>query len=469
MGCAPSTNDHNNVSHPSNTDTPTRMNPRLFMSSGENDSKQYSKNFYQNVASFNQNGLITLEQACKGLQVNGLQQLVQKAKKNATHPKQGLTQDEHAAIFLYTQDSPFYQQLNESLRQNDERALTAWYGYLQLFLNALHKLPMYHGTVWRGIPHNLKMQYKKDDERVWWGFNLFEKKEKLDGQIYCDSCEQIAGGYQKTSLGSLSPIIIVQLKRFPFDGTHRKVMTTVDYPLNDFDFYRSNQRKSEDLYDLLAMSMHAGSLASGHYTACVRHIGTNEWYYVNDNHYERITDLQIIYSNPKAVSLIMGCAPSTNDHNNVSHPSNTDTPTRMNPRLFMSSGENDSKQYSKNFYQNVASFNQNGVITLEQACKGLQVNGLQQLIQKAKKNATHPKQGLTQDEHAAIFLYTQDSPFYQQLNESLRQNNERALTAWYGYLQLFLNALHKLPMYHGTVWRGIPHNLKMQYKKDDER
>ncbi|CAF1427579.1 unnamed protein product [Adineta ricciae] len=134
--------------------------------------------------------------------------------------------------------------------------------------------------------------------------DLSEKKEKLDGQIYCDSCEQIAGGYQKTSLGSLSPIIIVQLKRFPFDGTHRKVMTTVDYPLNDFDFYRGNQRKREDLYDLLAISMHAGSLASGHYTTCVRHITSNEWYYVSDDHYERITDLQIIDSNPKAYVLI---------------------------------------------------------------------------------------------------------------------------------------------------------------------
>ncbi|CAF4151547.1 unnamed protein product, partial [Adineta steineri] len=134
--------------------------------------------------------------------------------------------------------------------------------------------------------------------------DLFEKEEQLDGHIYCDACRQTTEGRQKTSLGNLSPFIIVQLKRFPFDGTHRKVMTIVDYPLTDFDFYRSLQQRPEDLYDLIAVSMHSGSLASGHYTACVHHNASNKWYYISDNYYEHITNLQEISRNPKAYLLI---------------------------------------------------------------------------------------------------------------------------------------------------------------------
>lgn len=134
--------------------------------------------------------------------------------------------------------------------------------------------------------------------------DLFEKEEKLDGQIYCDSCENIAEGSQKTSLGILSEIIIIQLKRFPFDGTHRKVRTIIDYPLCDFDFYRGARQKPEHLYDLIAVSMHSGSLASGHYTACIRHDSSKQWYYINDDYFERITDLQTLCRNPKVYVLI---------------------------------------------------------------------------------------------------------------------------------------------------------------------
>jgi ubiquitin carboxyl-terminal hydrolase 8 len=134
--------------------------------------------------------------------------------------------------------------------------------------------------------------------------DLFEKEEELDGQIYCDSCGQIARGRQKTSLDILPPIIIVQLKRFPFDGTYRKVTTIIDYPLTDFDFYRRTQKKPDHLYDLIAVSMHSGSLASGHYTAYVRHDPSKKWYYINDEYFERVADSQKIYRNSNAYVLI---------------------------------------------------------------------------------------------------------------------------------------------------------------------
>ncbi|CAF1577965.1 unnamed protein product [Didymodactylos carnosus] len=46
-----------------------------------------------------------------------------------------------------------------------------WYGYLKLFLTALHKLPPYRGTVWRGVPHDLSTKYCKNGEQIWWAFS----------------------------------------------------------------------------------------------------------------------------------------------------------------------------------------------------------------------------------------------------------------------------------------------------------
>ena len=134
--------------------------------------------------------------------------------------------------------------------------------------------------------------------------DLFEKEEKLDGQIYCDSCRQISTGNQKTTLGALPPFIIVQFKRFPFNGTRNKVKTIIDYPLTDFHFYQHTQTASEHAYDLVAVSMHSGSLASGHYTANVYHYPTKKWYHINDTHYECIENLQEIRSSPNAYILI---------------------------------------------------------------------------------------------------------------------------------------------------------------------
>ena len=131
--------------------------------------------------------------------------------------------------------------------------------------------------------------HRKDSITLSSLLDSFEKAEDLDGQIYCDACKSIANGRQQSTLQApLPPIIIVQLKRFPFDGTSRKVDTLIDYPYNNFDFERRGQKDDEHLYDLIAISMHSGSLAFGHYTAFVWHNPTLKWYYFNDRNYEPI-------------------------------------------------------------------------------------------------------------------------------------------------------------------------------------
>jgi hypothetical protein len=59
---------------------------------------------------------------------------------------------------------------------------------------------------------------------------------------------------------------------------------------------------------------------------------------------------------------------------------------------------------------------------------------------------------LTQDESAAIYLYTMPTSFCLRLNETLRAKNRNALKPWFNFLKLFITALEKLPSTSETVW-----------------
>ena len=65
-----------------------------------------------------------------------------KAKKESKNPKDGLTSDESAAIYLYTTGwEQFNTGLKEAVRGQDHGKLKYWYPYLKLFFTALDKLP----------------------------------------------------------------------------------------------------------------------------------------------------------------------------------------------------------------------------------------------------------------------------------------------------------------------------------------
>ncbi|CAF0984715.1 unnamed protein product [Didymodactylos carnosus] len=88
----------------------------------------------------------------------------------------GLTQDESAAIQLYTlewypSDRSLYYQLNQTLRLEDRQQMIPWFSYLKLFLAALFKLPNVKATVWRGVKSDLTSQYPKGRRCTWWGLS----------------------------------------------------------------------------------------------------------------------------------------------------------------------------------------------------------------------------------------------------------------------------------------------------------
>jgi hypothetical protein len=99
------------------------------------------------------------------------------AKGNCDSPKDGLTEDESAAIFLYTSewqpyDECVYVALNTMLRsKNRIKLIQPWLLYMKLLLTALFKLRSCSMTVWRGVRLDLRKDYEVGKTYTWWGFS----------------------------------------------------------------------------------------------------------------------------------------------------------------------------------------------------------------------------------------------------------------------------------------------------------
>jgi len=99
------------------------------------------------------------------------------AKQRCQQPTDGLTQDESAAIMLYTmgwkpRDQCLYFVLNATLRSSDRQKLKPWFLYLRLLLNGLFRLPQMCGTVYRCTKLDLSDKYIIGKTVVWWAFSL---------------------------------------------------------------------------------------------------------------------------------------------------------------------------------------------------------------------------------------------------------------------------------------------------------
>jgi ubiquitin C-terminal hydrolase len=118
-------------------------------------------------------------------------------------------------------------------------------------------------------------------------------EDNLDGLYYCHSCQNYTQAKQKTEICLPLPrVLIIQLKRFPFDDTYQKIDTFVRYQLQHRNLLSKN-----DMYQLCAVSSHVGSLASGHYTTLAKHNNIQRWYEFNDSHVNEIDSKSFITNN----------------------------------------------------------------------------------------------------------------------------------------------------------------------------
>ena len=127
--------------------------------------------------------LLSLEEACEPLLpiISRLEVNIWVAKQNSKEPADGLTEDESAAIRLYTMEwdtstnedrGSLYAHLNRTLKQVDRTKLRPWFRYLKLFLTALAKLPPApRQTVWRGVRKDHSADYPPGSVATWWAFS----------------------------------------------------------------------------------------------------------------------------------------------------------------------------------------------------------------------------------------------------------------------------------------------------------
>ena len=179
MGCSSSVGSSTATTYSSKQAPHGRINVRLLMSPADAGDNRRPQQMLESISHIRDTPHFNLEQACQKLQIKDLSQYINKAKISSRSPRKGLQQDEQAAINLYTQETPFYQKLNEALRNNDQRTLQVWYSYLKLFFTALYKLPEYKGTVWRGVAKDLSATFHENSEHVWWAFSSCTSSVKV--------------------------------------------------------------------------------------------------------------------------------------------------------------------------------------------------------------------------------------------------------------------------------------------------
>jgi hypothetical protein len=117
--------------------------------------------------------VLTLEEATEKIipLVPNVVDYVSKAKQECNQNSTLLTQDESAAIYLYSMPIPFFSCLNTMLRDKNRHVLKPWFAFLKLFITALNKLPSIRKTVWRGVAGDVRSAFVENDVQSWWSVN----------------------------------------------------------------------------------------------------------------------------------------------------------------------------------------------------------------------------------------------------------------------------------------------------------
>jgi hypothetical protein len=120
--------------------------------------------------------LVSLENALRDLlpHIIQLDRYIQYAKRNCNKSgTYGLTDDESAAIYLYTiewnEGSPqsLYFIFNNALRSGHRSEKKRWSPYLKLLVTALMKFPSIEISVWRNLKEDASKNYPKDKRFTW--------------------------------------------------------------------------------------------------------------------------------------------------------------------------------------------------------------------------------------------------------------------------------------------------------------
>ncbi|KAM6196135.1 LOW QUALITY PROTEIN: ubiquitin carboxyl-terminal hydrolase 50 [Sarcoramphus papa] len=128
--------------------------------------------------------------------------------------------------------------------------------------------------------------------------NCFFQQDTLtwNNQIHCSWCGTKQDAAVKATITKAPQIIIFHLKRFEWQGKHkRKLSTDICYPLSNLDLspYSSTLFRKDAEYSLCAVVNHSGFLDDGHYMAFCKHSVTKNWYSFDDAQITRIPNSSV--------------------------------------------------------------------------------------------------------------------------------------------------------------------------------
>ena len=103
-----------------------------------------------------------------------LPEKVNESLTKCQNPKDGLSQQQSAALYLYSLQWPkgetsFYDMFNEVLRSEHRTRIIPFNDYYKLYKSALDRLPPIDAHVYRGINGDISEEYKKGTIHIWYG------------------------------------------------------------------------------------------------------------------------------------------------------------------------------------------------------------------------------------------------------------------------------------------------------------
>lgn len=111
-------------------------------------------------------------------------------------------------------------------------------------------------------------------------FEYFSKITLLD-KYFCNNCQILTEAYQKRTLHILPDILFISLNRFVNLEKETSNFYFTDNNINLIDF-KSNPADKNQIYKLVSMICHYGSIDHGHYISRIKDLN-NEWLEINDD------------------------------------------------------------------------------------------------------------------------------------------------------------------------------------------
>jgi ubiquitin carboxyl-terminal hydrolase 2/21 len=112
-----------------------------------------------------------------------------------------------------------------------------------------------------------------------------------DNMAQCSKCQKPQKSTKCLQIYRFPLILVLHLKRFGND--RKKIRTSVNFPIVDFNASTLAFEATAPVYDLFAVCEHSGRLNFGHYTATCLDSSSHQWYAFNDNHVSRANPEEI--------------------------------------------------------------------------------------------------------------------------------------------------------------------------------